>query len=92
MDWVYLLLLALLCTVYAYSVSVELMKRLSAFVINLTVNLEPVYGIILALLIFGEEEEMSEGFYWGGLLILISVLLYPIIRKVQKRRNKIVGT
>lgn len=87
MDWLYLLLLALLCTVYAYSVSVELMKRLSAFVINLTVNLEPVYGIVLALIIFGEEEEMSEGFYWGGLLILISVLLYPIVRKILKRRK-----
>lgn len=87
MDWLYIFLLALLCTVYAYSVSVQLMKRLSAFVINLTVNLEPVYGIILALMIFGEEEKMSEGFYLGGVLILISVLLYPLIRKFQKRKR-----
>lgn len=87
MDWLYILLLALLCTVYAYSVSVQLMKRLSAFVINLTVNLEPVYGILLALIIFGEEEKMSEGFYLGGLLILTSVLLYPLIRKFQKRKR-----
>jgi len=82
LDWVSLLTLSLLCTVYAYSVSVELMKRLSAFVVNLTVNLEPVYGIVLALIIFGEEEEMSGGFYWGGLLILISVLLYPLMKKI----------
>ncbi|MGB3468878.1 MAG: EamA family transporter [Cyclobacteriaceae bacterium] len=87
MDWLYLLLLALLCTVYAYSVSVELMKRLSAFVINLTVNLEPVYGIILALLIFGEEEEMSSGFYWGGAMILISVLLYPVFKRIIKNKK-----
>ncbi|MEL6559494.1 MAG: EamA family transporter [Bacteroidota bacterium] len=86
-DWFYILLLALLCTVYAYSVSVQLMKRLSAFVVNLTVNLEPVYGIILALMIFGEEEKMSDGFYLGGLLILVSVLLYPLIKKFQKRKK-----
>jgi drug/metabolite transporter (DMT)-like permease len=86
MDWFYLAILALACTVYAYSVSVELMKRLSAFVVNLTVNLEPVYGIILALLIFGDEEEMSGGFYMGTALILVSVLLYPVINRFFKRK------
>ncbi len=86
MDWFYLAILALACTVYAYSVSVELMKRLSAFVVNLTVNLEPVYGIILALLIFGDEEEMSGGFYMGTALILVSVLLYPVINRYFKRK------
>ena len=59
MDWVWLFLLAGFCTVYAFSVSVELMKRLTAFAVNLTVNLEPVYGIILAVLIFGEKEKMT---------------------------------
>ncbi len=87
MDWAYLFILSIFCTVYAYSVSVELMKRLKAFVVNLTVNLEPVYGIIMALIIFGEEEEMSGGFYWGGALILVSVLLYPIINKVISWRK-----
>ncbi len=86
MDWLYLVILALACTVYAYSVSVELMKRLSAFVVNLTVNLEPVYGIILALLIFGDEEEMSGGFYLGTGLILVSVLVYPLVNRYFKRK------
>ena len=86
LDWIYLAVLALACTVYAYSVSVELMKRLSAFVVNLTVNLEPVYGIILALLIFGDKEEMSGGFYLGTGLILISVLLHPLINRYLKRK------
>ncbi|WP_421763034.1 DMT family transporter [Ekhidna sp.] len=86
MDWLYLSVLALVCTVYAYSISVELMKRLSAFSINLVVNLEPVYGIILALIIFGASEEMSAGFYLGTLLILTSVLLYPLLNRRYKKK------
>lgn len=85
-EWLYLGVLAIVCTVYAYSVSVELMKRLSAFSINLVVNLEPVYGIILALLIFGDSEEMSPGFYLGTLLILTSVLLYPLLNRRYKKK------
>ncbi len=86
MDWLYLGFLAIICTVYAYSVSVELMKRLSAFSINLAVNLEPVYGIILALIILGSSEEMSSGFYLGTLLILTSVLLYPLLNRRYKKK------
>lgn len=85
-DWIYLGLLAIFCTVYAYSVSVELMKRLSAFSINLVVNLEPIYGIILALVIFGASEEMSSGFYLGTGLILTSVLLYPLLNRRYKKK------
>jgi drug/metabolite transporter (DMT)-like permease len=86
LDLIYLAVLAIVCTVYAYSISVELMKRMSAFSINLVVNLEPVYGIILALLIFGASEEMSNGFYAGTFLILISVLLYPVLNKRYKKK------
>lgn len=85
-DWVYLLILSLVCTVFAYSYSVLLMKRLSAFFVNLTTNLEPVYGIVLALLLFPEKEKMTSGFYLGTGLILISVLIYPILNKRYKRR------
>lgn len=86
LDWFYLAILAGVCTVYAYSISVELMKRISAFVINLTVNLEPVYGIILAVLIFGEKEQMAGGFYVGTLIILSAVLSYPLINRYRRRR------
>ncbi|GHE62090.1 MULTISPECIES: DMT family transporter [Roseivirga] len=86
-DWVLLLLLSGVCTVYAFSVGVELMKRISAFVVNLTINLEPVYGIVLALLIYGEDEQMSTGFYYGTLVILGAVLTYPVIRRMQRRRQ-----
>ena len=49
------------------------------YLINLTINLEPVYGIALAFFFFGEKERMTQGFYWGTLLILLAVLLYPFL-------------
>jgi len=85
-DWGLLAILSIVCTVYAFSVGVELMKRISAFMVNLTINLEPVYGIILALAIYGEEEQMSNGFYYGTLVILTAVLSYPIY---QRRKRKL---
>ncbi|MFC5271470.1 DMT family transporter [Adhaeribacter terreus] len=89
MDWVYLLLLTLVCTVYAYTAAVRLMQKISAFAMNLTVNLEPVYGIVLAWLIFGEKEKMSAGFYYGALIILGAVFIYPILDSWYERRLKL---
>lgn len=88
-DWFWLLILGGICTVYAFSVSVELMKRLSVFTINLTVNLEPVYGIVLAVLIFGESEKMTPQFYLGTGIILVSVLTYPVLNYINKRRKPV---
>ncbi len=85
-DWLWLGLLAGVCTVYAFSA--ELMKRLSAFVINLTINLEPVYGILLAVLIFGSAEKMSPGFYLGTVVILFSVLIHPALDQWRTRRRE----
>ncbi|HTE33800.1 MAG TPA: DMT family transporter [Chryseolinea sp.] len=81
MDWIYIGLLAGVCSVYAYSTAVELMKKLSVFLIQLSLNLEPLYGIIMALIIFGEEEKMGGNFYVGTLLILSAVLLYPLLKR-----------
>lgn len=86
MDWLWLLILGGVCTVFAFTVSVELMRRLTAFAINLTYNLEPVYGIILAVIVFGEKERMTTGFYLGTLIILVSVLIYPLLALWDKRR------
>jgi drug/metabolite transporter (DMT)-like permease len=93
-DWLWLLLLAGVCTVYAFSSSVELMKRLSAFAVNLTINLEPVYGIVLAVLMywlavpgFGQER-LSLGFYAGTFIILLSVLIHPVLDQWRQRRQK----
>jgi drug/metabolite transporter (DMT)-like permease len=90
LDWVYIFILGGICTVYAYSIGVKLMKKFTPFAINLTVNLEPVYGIILAYLIFGDAEKMTVGFYFGTAIILVAVLTYPFLKKYftnLKRKN-----
>ncbi len=84
-DWLWILTLVLVCTVYAYTAAVWLMKKFPPFAINLTVNLEPVYGIGLAVLIFGKKETMSPGFYAGAAIILAAVLAYPILNRPAKR-------
>lgn len=84
-DWIYITIMALACSVYAFSVSINLSKKLSVFFIQLALNLEPVYGIILALLVFGQKEVMSWNFYIGTLIILSAVVAYPIIKKKQNQ-------
>jgi drug/metabolite transporter (DMT)-like permease len=86
MDVVYIAILAIICTVYAYSASIDLMKKISAFSVNLTVNLEPVYGIALAVIIFGDKEKMRPGFYIGAAIILISVLAHPLLNKAYRSK------
>ena len=71
----YMLCHALFCTVGMYLLQIQALKRLSAFTVNLTYNLEPCYTIILAFLIFGEGREINFSFYIGISLILLSVLL-----------------
>lgn len=85
-DWFWLLVLSQVCTVFAFTASVHLMKRVTAFAINLTINMEPVYGILLAVLVFGEKEKMTPGFYLGTMVILSSVCLYPVIQYALKRK------
>ncbi len=79
-DWLYLAVLAWVCTVYAYSAGVELLKRLSVFFIQLTLNLEPVYGIVMAVIILGEGEKMQLSFYLGAGIIISSVIFYPFLK------------
>jgi len=82
----YLLLLALVCTVYPYAASIELLKRLSVFTTNLTVNLEPVYGMILAALILKEYQVLSDDFYIGAVAIVVGVFFYPLSRVLWKKK------
>ena len=81
MDWIYIGLLAGVCSVYAYSTAVELMKKISVFVIQLALNLEPIYGIAMAVVIFGSDEKMGANFYVGALIIMAAVILYPVFKK-----------
>jgi len=64
------------------------MKELSAFTVALTTNLEPVYGILLAMLIIGQKEKMSVGFYAGAVIILGAVFVYPVIKTQLQKRKK----
>ena len=72
-DWIWLLILAWLCTVWAVMLQLSSLKKLSTFTSNLTYNLEPIYGILLAFILFKENENLSSGFYYGLALILLSV-------------------
>jgi drug/metabolite transporter (DMT)-like permease len=85
-DWLWVILLAWACTVYPFAASVRLMRRLSTFAMSLTVNLEPVYGIILARLIFGESERLTDGFYIGTGVIILCVAAHPIAEAWLRRR------
>ncbi|MEN5235301.1 DMT family transporter [Sphingobacterium faecium] len=90
-DLIYLLILGVLCTAVAYVLGVAVMKELSAFTVALTTNLEPVYGILLAMLIFGQKETMSLGFYGGATIVLGAVFFYPYLKtKIEKRKQDLV--
>ena len=88
-QWGWLLVLSLVCTVYAYSVGIKLLRKFSPYLAILTVNLEPVYGIVLAVLIFGASERMTPGFYAGTLVILAAVLAYPFNDLITRRIHKV---
>ena len=83
LDWLWISILAFVCTIYAYSKSVDLVRIFSAYTFTLTLNLEPVYGIMLAYSFFGEKERMTFGFYVGTLVILATVLVYPLLKKAN---------
>ena len=85
-DTGYLLILALVCTVYANTVATKLLKEFTAFSSNLIINMEPVYGILLALLIFGDSERMNTSFYLGALSIIVAVFIYPLVLKKFQRK------
>lgn len=87
-DWTYILILASICTAYAFIASVAVMKHLSPYTIMLTINLEPVYGIFLAFLVFGSKEQMAPEFYYGAALILSTVILNGYL-KTKKKINKL---
>lgn len=88
MDWPWIVVLGLLCTSLAYVLALSSLKELSAFVSNLSINLEPVYGILLAIIILGEAEDLNLNFYLGTGIILLAVVLHPILNRLDNRRRK----
>lgn len=80
-DWIYLLLLSGVCTAFPFIASVNLMKHLSPYTINLTINLEGVYGIILAGILFHEHKGLSGTFYYGVAIILVAIFLNAFLKQ-----------
>ncbi len=94
-DWFYLVILSSICTAYAFIVSVKVMKYLTPFTVILTMNLEPIYAILLALLVFGDKEKMKPEFYYGAFIVLFVVMLNGILKnrkaihqKMKKNKNQ----
>lgn len=86
-DLALLTLLASVFTAYPMFESVNLMKYISPFTLILTVNLEPIYGIILAFFIFGESEKMSAVFYGASLVMILAIVINGVIKARKKSKE-----
>ncbi len=87
-DWYYLFILSGACTILPFIISLQALKHISAFASVLTVNLEPVYGILLAIPFFHENRELNPQFYIGTAIIIAIVFIHPFLDK--KREKEIV--
>ncbi len=83
-DWLYLFILASICTAYAFIASIHVMKHITPYTLVLTYNLEPIYGIVLAVILFPETETMRPLFYLGAGLIISTVLLNAVFKNINK--------
>ena len=88
-DIWYLLLLGVACTAFPFIASVEVMKKLSPFSVNLAVNLEVVYAIILGYFIFGEKEQMTPTFYICGIMIGVLIVFNEVLKRKKKKRMEL---
>jgi drug/metabolite transporter (DMT)-like permease len=87
-DWGWLLILAVICTVISFDLQLNALKKISAFTANLTYNLEPVYGIIMAFIFFDENKMLHNEFYIGLLLIVLAIFLQMIRVLHQAKKSK----
>jgi drug/metabolite transporter (DMT)-like permease len=86
-DWLCLLVLAWVCTVFAYAFHIHLLRHLSAYTTNLANNFEPVYGIIAAVVLFGEHRQLHPAFFLGAATIIIANIAHPLLlRKISRHK------
>jgi drug/metabolite transporter (DMT)-like permease len=85
-DWMWLLVLAWFCSVLAFQFSTYALKRLTAFTVNLSFNLEPVYGIFLAIILFGESKDFDRSFFTGLSLIAASLIIHVVMLLIKERK------
>src|SRR3546814_9305356 len=86
-DLGFLLVLSLACTLFPFALSLVALRHMSAFAAQLAVNLEPVYAILLAIVLLGEQHELSATFYLGVAIIVGAVLAYPLFgprRRIER--------
>jgi len=88
-DWFNLFILASICTAYAFIAVVYIMKYISPYTVVLSYNFEPIYGILLALLLFPQKEKMSIEFYIGAVIIIITVILNGILKNSNKLKRRV---
>jgi drug/metabolite transporter (DMT)-like permease len=86
-DWVWLIILGLLCTSLAFALAINSLKELSAFISNLSINLEPVYGILLAIWLLNEDSLLNFDFYLGTSIILLAVVMHPLFSNLKNRKK-----
>lgn len=87
-DLKWLIILGTVCTAFAFIVSVEVMKKISPYTVTMSVNLEPIYSIILALLIWPKSETMSYGFYMGTIIVLVTIFLNALFKNRGSKVKK----
>jgi drug/metabolite transporter (DMT)-like permease len=75
-DWVYLIILSWICTIFTFILWITSLQKLSVFTANIILALEPVYGVVLAFILYNEYKEVSEYFYIGFIIIMITVILH----------------
>lgn len=80
-DWLYLIVLAVGCTTLPFVLALRALRQLSAFASTLTVNLEPIYGILMAMFFFNENKDLNIQFYIGTFIILLAVFVHPLLKK-----------
>lgn len=83
-DAAWLLLLAFACTLFPFALSLVALRHMSAFSAQLAVNLEPVYAIVLAIVLLSEQQELSLPFYLGVVIILAAVLVHPVLARPRR--------
>lgn len=86
-DFLWLLVLAWFCSVIAFQFSMNALKKLSAFTVSLSYNLEPLYGILMAFVILKENKTLNQGFYLGFTIISLTLVLHAVLLKRNNRKT-----
>lgn len=91
-DFLWLLVLAWLCSVVAFQFSMNALKKLSAFTVSLSYNLEPLYGILMAFIFFKENKTLNQGFYLGLTVICLTLILHMFLLRRTHRKNRLLNS